>query len=331
MNHNAGHATPAPKPKIDFAVGGQAVVEGVMMRSPGFITLAVRDPEGKIKLIDQPYKSFCLRSKLLSLPIVRGVINMFEMMIVGTRMLNFSANIAIGEEATDNLNSEAKSKQLFAIITFALSIVFALGMSIFLFKFLPLLITDFLSKQFPILNQNYLLYNLVDGVIKTTFFIVYIGLLGLTPNLKRVFQYHGAEHKSIYTYESGKDLTVENARTMTRFHPRCGTSFILVVFFISIFIYTFVPRMPSFWTNFALRVLFLPIVAGISYEFLKWSATRKQNLFVKILITPGLWFQRLTTREPDDTQLEIALTALKKALELEEAKTVTPNLQPQTA
>ena len=340
MNHNADsavnnkdhHKANPQKPKIDFAVGGQAVVEGVMMRSPGFITLAVRDPEGKIKLIDQPYKSFCLRAKMLGLPIIRGVINMFEMMIVGTRMLNFSANVAIGEDATDNLNSETKSKQIFAIITFSLSIVFALGMSLFLFKFLPLLLTDFLSKQFPVLNQNYLLYNLVDGFIKTTFFVAYIGLLGLTPNLKRVFQYHGAEHKSIYTYESGKDLTVENARTMTRFHPRCGTSFILVVFFISIFIYTFVPRMPNFWANFGLRVLFLPIVAGISYEFLKWSANRKQNLFVKMLITPGLWFQRLTTREPDDTQLEIALTALKKALELEEQKAINIlNFQPKAA
>ncbi len=191
-------------------------------------------------------------------------------------------------------------------------------MSLFLFKFLPLYLTDFLSKNVAILNQNYLYYNLVDGLIKITFFVVYIGVLGLLPSLHRVFQYHGAEHKSIYTYEKGLPLEVKHAKKMTRFHPRCGTSFILVVFLLSIFIYTFVPRQPDFLLNFLLRVAFLPLVAGVSYEVLKWSAKHSEHPLVKIVTLPGLLFQRLTTQEPSDDQLEVALAALRRALEMEE-------------
>lgn len=311
--------TPEISSKIDFAVGGQAVIEGVMMRSPNFITVAVRKNKGDIKVKDQNFRSFCLRVKLFSMPLVRGVVNLFEMMIVGMRMLNFSANEMLDQPEKDE-EKISKMEKIITAASFIFSIAFALAMSLFLFKFLPLWITDYLSKQFQILNENYLLFNLVDGIIKTAFFVTYIGLLGLTPSLRRVFQYHGAEHKSIYTYEQGHELTVENARKMTRFHPRCGTSFILVVFLISIFVYTFVPRQPDFLVNFFVRVLFLPIVAGVSYEFLKWSARQQRNVFVRAITAPGLWFQRLTTREPDDTQLEVALTALKKALELEEEK-----------
>lgn len=314
------------QPKIDFAVGGQAVIEGVMMRSPNFITVAVRKNKGDIKVKDQNFRSFCLRVKFLGIPVVRGVVNLFEMMIVGMRMLNFSANELMDQPEEDQKNASTFQKVM-TFLSFGFSLVFALGMSLFLFKFLPLFITDFLSKKYTILNENYLLFNMVDGIIKTTFFVVYIALLGLTPSLKRVFQYHGAEHKSIYTYENGLDLTVENAKKMTRFHPRCGTSFILVVFLISIFVYTFVPRQPDFMLNFLVRVLFLPIVAGVSYEFLRWSARQQQNFFVKMVIAPGLWFQRLTTREPDDTQLEVALSALRKALELEEERSKNQNLK----
>jgi uncharacterized protein YqhQ len=160
----------------------------------------------------------------------------------------------------------------------------------------------------------------LDGILKTSFFIVYIAILSLLPSIKRVFEYHGAEHKSIYNYESGLPLNVANARNMSRFHPRCGTSFILIVFLISIFIYTFVPKQSEFTSNFLVRLLFLPLIAGVSYEFLKWSGKHRENIFMKILIAPGLWFQRLTTREPTDRQLEVALGALQKALELEKEK-----------
>jgi uncharacterized protein YqhQ len=308
---------PAP-PKIDFAIGGQAVIEGVMMRSPNFITVAVRKEKGNIKVKDDPYKSFGMRFKLFSIPVLRGVVNMIEMMIIGMRILNYSATESLGEE--DAPAQDSKWMKVTMVISFAFSIIFALGLSLFLFKFLPLWITDYLSRRFQILNDNYILYNLLDGALKTSFFIIYIWILGLLPSIRRVFEYHGAEHKSIYTYENKLDLTVKNARKMSRFHPRCGTSFILIVFLISILIYTFVPKQSEFGANFLVRLTFLPFIAGVSYEFLKWSGKHRGNIIMKILIAPGLWFQRLTTAEPDDKQLEVALEALQKALDMENKK-----------
>lgn len=311
-------------PKIDFAVGGQAVIEGVMMRSPNFVTVAVRKNKGNIKVKDQDFQGIASRVKLFGKPLIRGIVNLFEMMIVGMKMLNFSANESLDEEV-DESEPGTKKEKIMMIVSFGFSVILAMGMSLFMFKFLPLWLTDYLSSQLPALNEHYILFNIADGTIKTIFFIAYIGILGLTPSIFRVFQYHGAEHKSIYTYERGLELTPENAAKQTRFHPRCGTSFILVVFLISILVYTFVPRQETFLMTFGLRVLFLPLIAGIGYEFLKWSARHQENLFVRALISPGLWFQRLTTKEPDLEQLEVALSALKKALELEESK------QPATA
>lgn len=303
--------------KIDFAVGGQALIEGVMMRSPNFITAAVRKTKGDIKMKEENFMSMGRRVRFFGVPLVRGVVNLVEMLVVGMKMLNYSAKESLDEE--EDLEETATAGQKFFIAaSFAFSIVVALAMSLFLFKFLPLWITDWLSGVFPLLDENYLIFNLVDGVLKTVFFIFYIAFIGLFPGLKRVFEYHGAEHKSIYTYEKGLDLTPENAAKQTRFHPRCGTSFILIVFLISIFVYTFVPRQEDFMMNFGLRVLFLPLIAGISYEFLKWSAKKQENAFMRALVTPGLWFQRLTTKEPDLKQLEVALSALKEALALEE-------------
>lgn len=310
--------------KIDFAVGGQALIEGVMMRSPNFITASVRKTGGHIKTKEESFRSVSKKIRFFGVPLVRGVVNLVEMMVVGMKMLNYSAKESIDEEG-DMDEKATPAQKIFMAVSFAFSIVFALALSLFLFKFLPLWITDGLSKIYPLLNDNYLVFNLVDGVLKTIFFIVYIAVIGLFPSLKRVFEYHGAEHKSIYTYEKGLDLIPENATKQSRFHPRCGTSFILIVFLISIFVYTFVPRQEDFMVNFGLRVLFLPLIAGISYEFLKWSSKKQDNVFVGALVAPGLWFQRLTTKEPDHKQLEVALSALKQALALEEkaaAKTV---------
>ncbi len=314
---------------IDFAVGGQALIEGVMMRSPHYVTVAVRKNKGNIKVKEETFTSLCMKYRFLGVPLVRGVINLFEMMIVGMKMLNYSACEVI-DEPQETEENKSKFQKTLHMAAFSFSLLFALGMSLFLFKFIPLWITDTLSKKFVLLDQNFLLYNFVDGLIKTAMFITYIALLGIGNQLKRVFQYHGAEHKSIYTYEQGLELTVQNAKKMTRFHPRCGTSFILVVFMLSIFIYTFIPRQSTFLLTFLVRVIFLPLIAGFSYEILKWSAKKQQNLLVKILTTPGLWFQRLTTREPDDHQLEVALAALKKALTLEEEKSELQRLSFQT-
>jgi uncharacterized protein YqhQ len=304
--------------KIDFAVGGQAVIEGVMMRSPDFITVAVRKENGKIKVKDDPYKSITKKINLLGLPFIRGVIGLFEMMIIGMKALNFSA-----KEMVDEGDDEPQTplQKFFETLMFVFSFIFAIILSLFLFKFLPLWITEGISSIYPTLRNSFI-YNLIDGILKTSFFVLYIAILTLMPGIKRVFEYHGAEHKSIFTYEKNLPLTVENAKKQSRFHPRCGTSFILIVFMISILSYTLLPRDPDFTMNFLRRLAFLPLIAGISYEFLRWSAKHAENKWFKWAIYPGLLFQRLTTREPDEKQLEVALEALQKALDLEDSNAI---------
>ncbi len=304
--------------KIDFAVGGQAVIEGVMMRSNDFVTVAVRKEDGRIKVKDDPFKSISKRIKFLGLPFIRGIVGLGEMMMVGMSALNYSANQMIEEPEQENVEKTKKQK-IGEGIMFGISFVFAISLSLFLFKFLPLWITDWVSTIYEPF-KNSILYNILDGVLKTSFFILYILLLGFMPSIKRVFEYHGAEHKSIFTYEKGCKLTVENAKRQSRFHPRCGTSFIFIVFMISILIYTVLPRNPDFTMNFINRMMLLPLIAAVSYEFLKWSARNQNNPLMKLAISPGLAFQRLTTKEPDDEQLEVALHALQKALDLEAEK-----------
>ncbi|MBI4235074.1 DUF1385 domain-containing protein [Candidatus Peregrinibacteria bacterium] len=324
----------APKAKIDFAVGGQAVIEGVMMRSPRSLTIAVRKPDKKIKVKKDHHLTICQKYPKLNIPIVRGVINLFEMMIIGTKAINWSANESIRDEeehsddsspkinkqhALEKHEEESKSKlsKFYELLMFSLSLALAIGFSLFLFKFVPLGITSLIDKNFSTVHENFLFFNFIDGTLKATIFLTYIWLLSLIPSFRRVFEYHGAEHKSIFTYENKLDLKVENAKKQTRFHPRCGTSFIIIVFIISIFAYTLLPKQDTFIENFLLRVTFLPLVAGLSYEALKISAKYSTSAFVKPLIAPGLAFQRLTTKEPKDGQLEVGLESLKAALEME--------------
>lgn len=310
-------STDTEEKKIDFAVGGQAVIEGVMMRSPNNITIAVRKPSGKVKVKKEPYNTLTQRYKWLNVPILRGVVNLFEMMVIGTKAINFSANESLDEEPEEEPQKPTKWSKAFEVGMFALSLVFALALSLFLFKFIPLGLTTLIESQSEFIQNNYIIFNLIDGLIKTSIFLSYIFLLSLIPSFRRVFEYHGAEHKSIFTYEKKLPLEANHAKKQTRFHPRCGTSFILIVFVISIIIYTFVPKQDAFLNNLLLRITFLPIIAGISYEYLKLSAKYVNNKFVKALVAPGLWFQRLTTKEPDEKQLEIGLTSLKTALEME--------------
>ncbi len=306
--------------KIDFAVGGQAVIEGVMMRSNEFITVAVRKESGGIELKEDPFKSITKKIKFLGWPFIRGVVGLVEMMLVGMKALNYSASVMIGDTEGKKREDMTAKEKFIEKLMMAFSFIFAIGMSIFLFKFLPLWITEWISGIYEPLRQS-ILYNIIDGVLKTSFFVLYIWLLTLMPSIKRVFEYHGAEHKSIFTYEKGLPLTVENAKNQSRYHPRCGTSFILIVFMISVLVYTLLPRDPDFAMQFLRRLAFLPLIAGISYEFLKWSAKHTDNKYMRMAVAPGLWFQRLTTKEPDDKQLEVALKALDKALELEDKKT----------
>ncbi len=304
--------------RIDFAVGGQAVIEGVMMRSPNSISIAVRKPAGSIKVKKENYRTLTQKFKALNFPVIRGVINLFEMMFIGTKAINFSANESI-EDDVKPLKKGKKSRyqKPLEILMFAISLIIALLFSIFLFKFLPLYITSYLDKQIEAVHDNWIFFNLIDGFIKVSIFLSYIFILSRIKSFKRVFEYHGAEHKSIFTYEKKLPLTVNNAKKQTRFHPRCGTSFIFIVFIISILVYTVIPKQEFFWQNLLLRIGFLPLIAGISYEFLKLSAKYQNSKVVKFLVSPGLAFQKLTTAQPDGKQLEVGLKSLKEALSME--------------
>lgn len=307
-------------PKFDFAVGGQAVIEGVMMRSKNYIAVAVRDPNEKIVIKDFPFQSLIQKHKWLNIPIVRGVLGMFEMMIVGIKALNFSADIFAGNDTAGDLpynNRSYAKKFLDGLIAF-LNVCFSLGFALFLFKFVPLLLTEIINRYFPSLADNYILYNLVDAFLKFSIFIIYIVGIAMSKTIYRVFEYHGAEHKAVFNYEEGSELTIENSQKQSRIHPRCGTSFVIFVFLISVIMYTFIPRDPNFAMHLLKRLSVLPIIAGISYEVLKFSAKHMDSWWVKGFTLPGRLFQRLTTKEPDDSQVEVALAALNRTLELEE-------------
>ncbi len=304
------------KELIDFAVGGQAVLEGVMMRSPHFFTVSVRDPEGNIQSKQMKFRSITGRFPILNVPLIRGVIHLVESMVIGIRSLNYSNAIFLGEVESEEV--EARWKTVLWSILGGLYFAGSLALTLFMLKVMPLWIAEQASQIWPIIKEQYFLYNLVDGITKISIFMGYIAAISLIKDIKRVFQYHGAEHKSIWTYERGLPLTVENARKQTRFHPRCGTSFIVLVVFISIIVYMFLPQAASFQMKLLERVLVLPLIAGLSYEILKFTGKYQSHTFVKWISIPGLFIQKLTTREPDDAQLEIALHSLKASLQVEQ-------------
>lgn len=294
-------------PKIDFAVGGQAVIEGVMMRSPHFYNVSVRDPEGKIQSTHAPFESLTTRVKWLNLPMIRGVVHFVENMRLSFTALDYSTQVSMGE------SPDAKTpwwQALLSVVTIIVSLLFTLA----IMKALPLWVATKASALWPFIEDNYLLFNLVDGLTKLVIFFGYVMLIGLMKDIRRTFQFHGAEHKSIWAYEKNLPLTVENARKQTRFHPRCGTSFMFIVILMSVFIYTLVPPMDSFVHMLLSRIAVIPVIAGTGYELLKGSAKCPKNPFLKVLTYPGLLFQRLTTLEPEDDQLEVALHSLKAAL-----------------
>jgi uncharacterized protein YqhQ len=279
-------------------VGGQAVVEGVLMRGGNKLAIAVRDPFGNIIVKEEIVESYTKKHKILNLPLIRGSVVLFETTVLGLKALNHSANIAVQDE-------EHKEEKLgfFSILgTIALSILMAL----FLFKFVPLSIAQLASMYNPSFN-NRILFNLTEGLAKIGILIGYIYVISLMADVKRVFQYHGAEHKVVNAWENN-DL--ENAKKYSTLHVRCGTSFILFVVFLSIFVYLFLPVTMNFWAKYGLRILLLPVIAGVGYELIKFSPKYEKNILFKMIIAPGLWLQKLTTREPDEHQIEVAKTAL---------------------
>lgn len=304
-----------PENKIDFAIGGQAVIEGVMMRSPNFYFVSVRNASGEIVMLKKSFTSVAKKYRVLSLPIIRGIVNLIESMTIGFSALSYSNNIIFGD-GEEPVKRGKIMTILYGILS-GLYVLFTLSVTLFLLKFLPLLVAQKISEIWSFAEQNYVVFNAIDGLTKITIFLSYIMLISLLPDMKRVFEYHGAEHKSIWAYENGLPLTVENARKQTRFHPRCGTSFIFLVVLMSVFVYTVTPHLSGFWMNFFERIAVIPLIAGLSYELLKLSAKFQKNIFMRILVMPGLLIQKLTTREPDDSQIEVALNSLTESLKAE--------------
>jgi uncharacterized protein YqhQ len=301
---------------IDFAVGGQAVIEGVMMRSPRFTVVSVRDPEGKIQMQLEKFQSITERVKILKLPLVRGVVHLVESMRLGYRSLSYSNAIFLGE-TEEKKAAQSKFMSFVSSAAAVLSIVGSLLITLLMLKVLPLWVAGKAAELWPLVKEHYFLFNAVDGLTKISIFLAYVSSISLLKDIRRVFQYHGAEHKSIWTYEHGLELTAENARKQTRFHPRCGTSFIFIVILMSILVYTAIPPAEQFVSQVALRVAVIPLIAGISYELLKLSAKFQRSKLVRLFVLPGLLLQRLTTREPDDAQLEVALNSLRESLKHE--------------
>jgi uncharacterized protein YqhQ len=289
--------------KPELAIGGQAVIEGVLMRTNDKYAIAVRQPNGRIAVKKEEYVSRTKKSKILGLPFNRGVIMLWETMSLGYKALTYSANKSLGEKEK---KEELGASEL--AITLIISIVFTL----LLFKFLPLLIATFLKNR---LGGSNLLFNIIDGLAKFIILIAYILAISMMKDVKRLFQYHGAEHKTVHCYEENKKITVENVRKNSKAHARCGTTFILVVLFLSIVFYLFIPFNTNFWLKLLIRILFLPVIAGIAYEWIKFSGKHTNNFFAKILIAPGLLVQSLTTREPDDKQIEVAIKSLKAVVD----------------
>jgi uncharacterized protein YqhQ len=290
---------------VDMIIGGQAVIEGVMMRGYGGYSVAVRQPDGGIAIRRDRLRLVTQKYPFLKTPILRGSVVLIQSLILGIRALNFSASASSeGEEGEPELSN-------WAIIS-SMMMAFALGVGLFILA--PLALTNLIRAVWMPAMDN-VTYNMIDGVIRAVFFFLYVWSISFLPDIRRVFQYHGAEHKTVYTFEAHEDLTVENARKKSTLHPRCGTSFLLFVMAVSIVVFSAIPQTAPFLVKFGGRIVLLPLIAGIAYEMIRFSARHLENRACRALITPGLWLQKITTNEPDDSQLEVAITALQVALE----------------
>ena len=317
------------------SIGGQAVMEGVMMRGPHNVATAVRKPDGEI-VIDDMKLGKIRTGRFVKLPIVRGCVNFIDSMIIVVKSLMFSAQFIDVDDEGEPVEQEPSKFEMWLDeklgsekamnIVIYISVIFSLALSIGMFILLPAFITGFLKSVI----QSRVGLTLIEGIVRIAIFVLYLFLVSQMKDIKRVFMYHGAEHKSIFCYEKGLDLTVENVRVQSRLHPRCGTSFLLLVMIISILVYSVIPwdeasfaaipvigkalgAMPWVITRLILRLLLLPIVAGISYEIIKFAG-RHDNAFTRAISKPGMLFQHITTNEPDDSQIEVAIAALKAVI-----------------
>ena len=316
---------PALESGEETLVGGQAVLEGVMMRSPHAWGIAVRKASGEMVTHSEPLERPSEKHKWMGWPFIRGVITLGHAMALGFRALRFSANVAL-EEGTP------KEQKKFEISGWmlAVNLIFSIGFFIFMYKYLPLQATSLLQQQYPILSNN-VLFGLVDGVIRIIIFLLFIWGVSRMKDIHRVFEYHGAEHKTVFAFESGQPVTILAAQSFSTYHPRCGTSFLMTVMIISMIVFAVIPA-SSFGMRFAQRIVLLPVIAGVSYELIRFAATllRRQydgavlpwwrsGLFL-LMTRPGMWLQRITTQLPEDAQVECAIRALDEAMTLEKQR-----------
>ena len=292
--------------KRDAPIGGQAVLEGVMMRGVSTWAVAVRNPEGQVELSSEPLVPWAKRHRLWRVPVLRGVVALGESLKIGFRALAISANAQMEED-------EKGEKEEIGGWIWGLTIVLSLALSIGLFFVVPVGLTSLVKDQLG----NAFLFWLVEGILRTAIFIGYIVVISKLPDLRRVFEYHGAEHKTISCYEAEDELVPQRAKLYSRLHPRCGTSFLLIVMVLAIFVFAPI-GLPAWYWLLASRILGIPLIAGLSYEVIKWAGKNRRKRWVRAVMWPGLMLQNLTTREPDEEQLAVAIAALEKVLAEEE-------------
>ena len=331
---------PALESGEETLVGGQAVLEGVMMRSPHAWAIACRKPSGEVVTMSEPLERPSEKHKWMAWPIVRGVMTLGYAMNLGYRALRFSANVAIEDmmqedvqksriEATAPVvaqlqsraeDSRARSREKAATLSnwlAAVNILISLAFFIFMYKYLPLLAATELKKMNPALGGR-IVFNLIDGGIRLLLFLLFIWGVSLWKDIRRVYQYHGAEHKTVFAFENGDPLNTSAVQKYSTYHPRCGTSFLMTVMLISIGFYMLVP-FTTFWARFASRIALLPVIAGVSYEIIRFAAKHRGSLFA-LMTAPGLWLQRITTKPPSDEQAQCAIDALDHAMSLEKER-----------
>jgi len=305
------HDTGAGKDESEILLGGQAVIEGVMMRAPHSYCIAVRTPAGIVQKregLRRPQD----RWRGWAWPGLRGLATIGQSLVLGLRALRYSADVALEQES-----KKTGKKQELPGWLLAAQLIFSLLFFIFLYKYVPLVIATQFERHG--LEGGWLGFNLIDGLVRIALFLGFISLVSLWSDIRRVYQYHGAEHMVVYNWEAKQPVTLENARTFTPEHPRCGTSFLMVVLIVALVVYALVP-VESFGLRLLVRILLLPVIAGVSYEIIRAAAKRQQSAFWRALVTPGLWLQRaITTRQPSDDQIEVAIHALEGALEIERA------------
>ena len=305
---------PALESGEETLVGGQAVLEGVMMRSPHAWAIAVRKPSGEMATHSEPLERPSEKHKWMGWPVVRGVMTLGYAMSLGFRALRFSADVALEQIAPDRKGKKVEISGWIAAVNIAISV----GFFIFTYKFLPLLAATELKRVNPVF-ANPVLFNIVDGIIRIVLFLLFIWGVSLMKDIRRVYEYHGAEHKTVFAFENGDPLQTGAVQKYSTYHPRCGTSFLMTVMIFSIVVYIVANAIfpvTTFWARFVTRIVLLPVIAGLSYEIIRFAAKHRGSLFA-LMTAPGLWLQRITTQPPADDQVQCAIVALDQAMELE--------------